>query len=287
MRFLWLTLSGLLLALPRLTAQVTVEVVLEQDQFLRDESLPIRVRISNRSGQTLHLGAEPDWLTFSIEGIEGTRALKLGDAPVPGEFSLESSLMADRLVDLMPYFDLSRPGRYRVTAVLKIKQWNEELGSLPKTFDIIRGAKIWEQEVGVPTKEGQPEVRRYALQQASYLKQLKLYLRLTDDTENKVFRVFPLGPLVSFGRPEAQIDKESQLHVLFQTGARSFNYSVISPDGTLLVRQTHDFTQTRPVLKIGDEGRIHVAGGVRRPTRYDLPPPLAAVSTNDVKSPKP
>src|SRR4030095_17016010 len=181
MRFLWLTLGGLLLALPRLTAQVTVEVVLDQDQYLRDESLPVKVRITNRSGQTLHLGTEPDWLTFSIEGVEGARAAKLTEVPVPGEFSLESSLMADRLVDLMPYFDLSRPGRYLVTAVLKIKQWNEELGSPPKTFDIIRGAKIWEQEFGVPAKEGQPEVRKYALQQANYMKQLKLYLRLTDD----------------------------------------------------------------------------------------------------------
>jgi hypothetical protein len=125
------------------------------------------------------------------------------------------------------------------------------------------------------------------LQQASYLKQLKLYLRLTDDTENKVFRVFPLGTLVSFSRPEAQIDKESKLHVLFQTGARSFIYSVVSPDGILLVRQTHDYTQTRPILKNGDDGRIHVSGGMRRPTSRDLPPPLAALSTNDVKSPKP
>jgi hypothetical protein len=95
-----------------------------------------------------------------------------------------------------------------------------------------------------------------------------------------------LGSLVSFSRPEAQIDKESNLHVLFQTGARSFNYSMVSPDGILRVRQTHDYTGTRPALKIND-GRIRVSGGMRRSTSTDLPPPLAALSTNDVKSPKP
>jgi hypothetical protein len=187
----------------------------------------------------------------------------------------------------MPYFDLSRPGRYKVSVVLKIKEWGQELGSPPKTFDIIRGAKIWEEEFGVPAKEGQPEVRKYALQQANYLKELKLYLRLTDDTENKVFRVFPLGRLVSVSRPEAQIDKENNLHVLFQTGARSFLYNVVSPDGILLARQTHDYAQTRPILKNGADGRIHVSGGARRPSKLDLPPPLAALSTNDVKSSKP
>jgi len=32
-------------------------------------------------------------------------------------------------MDLMPYFDLSKPGRYTVTAAVKIKQWNQEVSS--------------------------------------------------------------------------------------------------------------------------------------------------------------
>ena len=53
------------------SAQVTVDVVLDQEQFLPSESLPVAVRITNRSGQPLHLGADTNWLTFSVESVSG------------------------------------------------------------------------------------------------------------------------------------------------------------------------------------------------------------------------
>jgi hypothetical protein len=269
-----------------LTAQVTVEIIFDQEQFLRDESLPTKVRITNRSGQTLQLGKEADWLTFAVERRDGSTTSKLSEAPVQEEFSLESSMAAVRRVDLMPYFDLSEPGHYKVTALLKIKQWNEEVSSKPKPFEIVRGTKIWEQEFGVPASGGPPEVRKYALQQANYLKRLLLYVRVTDETENHVFKVFPIGPLVSFSRPEVQLDKRSNLHLLFQTGAHAFIYAEINPNGQLLVRQTHDYARTRPVLKSQEDGQIVVSGGARRITADDLPASSAASSTNDVPAPK-
>ena len=55
------------LALFRASAQVTVDVLLDQEQYLPNEAMPVAVRITNRSGQPLHLGAEADWLTFSVQ----------------------------------------------------------------------------------------------------------------------------------------------------------------------------------------------------------------------------
>ena len=287
MRILPITAGWLLAAAFPLLAQVQVEVVLDQEQFLRDESLPVKVRITNRSGQTLKLGADADWLTFSVESRDGFIVTKLADAPAAGEFSLESAMVGTKRIDLLPYFDVSQPGRYTVVANVKIKQWNDEVSSKPKPFEISRGTKIWEQEFGVPTSAGAPEVRKYALQQAQYLKRLVLYCRLTDAEDNRVFRVLPLGPLVSFSRPEAQVDKASNLHVLFQTGARSFVYNMINPDGAVLVRQTHDYTASRPRLKGSEDGTISVSGGARRASADDLPASTAVASTNNVNAPKP
>ena len=116
-----------------------------------------------------------------------------------------------------------------------------------------------------------PEVRRYALEQANYLRsQLRLYLRLTD-ADGHVMKVFPLGPMVSFGNPEHQIDKESQLHVLYQNGARAFNYTVVDPNGEIVVRQTHDYVSTRPRLQLNEAGKVVVVGGSRRITASDVP----------------
>jgi hypothetical protein len=282
-------------------AQVTVEVTQEQNQFLQGEALAVAVRITNRSGQTLRLGAEADWLSFSIEAREGSSVGKTGDVPVQGEFELESSQVATKRVDLMPYFTPMGPGHYGIVATIHVKEWNREISSTPKYFDVIEGAKLWEQEVGVPISSGEtnsvPEVRRFILQQANYLRgQIRLYLRVTDNY-GKTYRVFPVGGMVSFSRPEPQVDKFCHLHVLFQTGAISFSYSVFDFDGMVLARQTFDYQGTRPRLRMDDDGTVYVLGGTRRVTPGDVPRPAiedsmkpagtnSAASTNSPVRPK-
>ncbi len=285
---------GLILAtLSPLSAQVTVEVKLEQDQFLPGEALRAAVRVTNRSGQTLRLGAESDWLTFSIESRDGFVVGKEADVPVTGEFVLESSKTATKRVDLAPYYSLERQGRYAVGATVRIKQWDHQISSAPTSFTIIEGAKLWEQEFGVPrigggTNEAPPEVRRYILQQANYLKgRIRLYLRLTDETGSKAIRVFPIGSLVSFSRPEPQLDKFSNLHLLYANGPQSYSYNVFNPDGDVLIRHTYEYLNTRPRLQPHDDGNISVKGGVRRVTADDLPAPKAELSHDALDKPQP
>jgi hypothetical protein len=297
---LGLVLAGV--ALSPVSAQVSVEVTQEQDQFLPGEAMPTAVRITNRSGQDLQLGGEPDWLTFSVQGRESQVVSKRGEVPVLGNFILGSSRVATKRVDLAPYFVLTHSGRYSVTATVRIKQWNRSITSEPKRFDVIEGAKLWEQAVGVPNPaaapDAPPEVRKFVLQQANYLKsELRLYVRLTDATGTRTFRVLPIGPVVSFGRPEPQVDKFSNLHLLCQDGAHSFSYTVINPQGEIIARRTYEYTDTRPRLQPDMSGKILVTGGVRRPASNDVPPsppeppPAAApkppVPTNQVTPPRP
>jgi hypothetical protein len=288
MKIFPLTLVCFLVSVLWSAAQVSLELEIDQEQFLLNESLPVRVRITNRAGQPLNLGQEKYWITFSISSRDGSLVSPSGERPALGDLSLDPSLSAQRTVDLMPYFDLNKTGRYTVSASLNIPQWNEEIASKPKPFEIARGTKIWEQEFGVPAADGSsPEARRYALVQANYVKRLMLYVRVTDLNDRQVFKVFPAGPLVSFSRPETHIDGLSNLHVLFQTGARSFLYEVVSPSGELLRRQTYDYTNTRPVLRSGEDGVTSVAGGAQRLTANDLPPPTATAATNNVQTPTP
>jgi len=254
---------------------VSVELTTEQDQFLSNEELRLGVRIINRSGQTLNFGKGNDWLTFTVQARDNYVVSQLGEVPVAGEFSLDSSLAGTKRVNLTPYFDFRQTGRYEVTATVKIPQWNKEVSSKPKVFDIINGTKLREFEFGIPLSKNatnaQPEMRKYILQQAIYLKQMKLYLRLTDANETTVLKVFPIAPLVSFSQPEAQVDRLSNLHVLSQAGAHSFNYSIINPDGEIAVRQVYDYVTKRPTLRANADGKISVVGGSRRITANDLP----------------
>jgi hypothetical protein len=117
-----------------------------------------------------------------------------------------------------------------------------------------------------------------------------LYIRISDVNDTHVYRVLPVAPLVNFSHPEAQVDKESNLHVISQTGASSFAYIVVTPQGEIQTRHRYDYSDTRPVLRPRD-GKIYVSGGYRRVTPDDIPPvprgPVMLNKTNDTPTPKP
>src|SRR5580704_4056831 len=98
MKYLGLCLVVSLLA-ASVSAQVEVQVKLDQNQFLPGEAMPAAVRIINHSGQTLHFGKEK-WLTFAMEARDGFIVLKSGEAPIAHDFDLGSSRVATVRVDL-------------------------------------------------------------------------------------------------------------------------------------------------------------------------------------------
>lgn len=256
---------------------ISVQVLLESEQYVPNEPLIAKVRINNSSGQTLRLGDDPNWLTFVIESHQGpyVRMLKLPD--VMGGFELESSHTATKHVDLAPCFDLSKIGRYNVTATVRAPGFTTAYASPTKWFHIANGKPLKEMVFGTPANiapagpDGEPEVRKYILVQAQSGYDSKLYARVTDRYDNNI-KVVPLGTLISFSKPVPQLDKWSNLHVLFETGGRTFSYSAINPDGLLIARETHEYSDTKPTLGTTDEGRILVHGGQRRPAADDVPP---------------
>ena len=263
-----------LLVFVRASAQVSLEVTSDQEQFLPGEAVPVAVKITNRSGQQLHFGADPSWLTFTVESVGGYVVGKVSEVPVVGAFDLESSQMAIKRVDIQPYFTLTQPGRYKLTATLRVKSWGTTLTSLPKVFDIINGAELWSQDFGVPNAaNAEPVVRKYTLIKANYLReQLRLYAQVSDPAAAVSLKVSALGPMVSFSLPEQQVDRASRLHVLWQAGARTFNYSIVNPDGTIAQQETYDNFKGRPHLKVDETGEVTIRGGTRRIKSLAVPP---------------
>jgi hypothetical protein len=307
MRIIGLWISLLIATAGPLCAQVTVEITQEQQQFLPGEALEVAVRITNRSGRPLHLGADDDWLTFTIDSREGLVVPKMTDPPVAGDFVLESSKVAIKRLDLAPFFALTQPGRYEILATVRIPEWKRDVPSAPKSFNLIEGSKLWEQEVGVPNSAGDanasPEVRKFILQQANSLHgQIRLYVRIMDSS-GKTLKVFPVGPMVSFSRPEPQVDKFSNLHLLYQYGPHNYSYTVCDLKGDIIARQTYQYVDSRPRLRLNDAGEITVVGGIRHLAANDVPapkdeesspapPPVSGTTATTnlseaVKSPKP
>jgi hypothetical protein len=264
-----------LLGVAAAVAQVSVEVVLDQEYYLAHERCLAEVRITNFSGRSLPFSAEPDWLDLVVESNDGFVVAKLAPIPAEEPFAVPTSGRGKRRVDLARCFDINQTGRYRVTAIVRPPGLGFEVSSRPADFHISTGVELWGQTFGVPTESplDPVEVRRYALLQTNDRQRLALYVRVTDETELRVHRVFPLGALLAFGRPEAQVDRSARLHVLFQTGARQFGYFIIRHDGELLVRQMYQITSGRPRLRLGEGGEVKVVGGFRVKSSYDIPPP--------------
>jgi hypothetical protein len=273
-----LTLTALLFF--QASAQVSVDLSLEQEQYLPAETVPVTVKITNRSGQPLHFGVDPKWLTFSVESMDGLVTTQKGDVPVTGEFDLESSQQATKHVDIEPYFGIDRLGRYKVTASLRVPGWGQTVVSEPKMFDVIDGVALWAQEFGIPMGANlPPETRKYTLQKANYLHtQMRLYVRVSDSTGAQVLKVTSLGMLVAFNQPEAKVDRVSHLHVLWQAGAQMFYYCKVSPNGTVEERETYDYVKSRPRLTVNSTGEVLVTGGVLRMHTEDIPMLHAPIS---------
>ncbi len=259
-------------------AQISVEVTFDQEQYFANERLLAAVRITNLSGRTLALGTTDDWLDFAVESDDGNVVRQLVDPlPVKGEFDLPNSARATRRVNLAECFEMTRVGRYRVTALVRIPELDFEVVSPRAAVNIVRGTTVWEQTFGMPLKPGDPpgtvEIRRYELVQAMNAKSVQLYLRLSDQSGFKVFKVFPLGPLLTFSRPEGRVDRQGNLHALFQVSARLFTYHVVGPDGEHKIRQTYQYTSSRPRLHTDANAEVSVIGGYRVENDTDLPPP--------------
>lgn len=256
-------------------AQLSVSVELDQEQYLAREPIIAAVRIVNLSGVPLKLGVTQDWLKFDVEAMNGTYVERLADPPVVHEFEVPNAARGTRRVDLAPYFKVTGHGRYKVTAQVNIAELSLEATSEPGYFNIIGGAVIWEQPFGWrPVIDGEPRevtFRRYALVHAMDGKQIMLYGRVSDRSGLEAYRVTKLGRFLTFSKPEAMIDRESHLHVLWQTGAKVFTYIKLDPQAQLLARQTHQYTSSRPALHSMADGEIKVLGGTRIPSPYDLP----------------
>lgn len=260
---------------------VTAELQLGQEQYLPDEDVQLKVRIANRSGQPVVLGTDNQWITFNVVGEHEYLVPKQGEMPIQGPFTLLSGQVVTRVFNPTPYFGFRQPGRYSLGATIRIAQWKQEIACKPVAITVSEGVPLphlGDLSFGVPPPPGvtnaPPEVRRYSLLKASDLDELRLYFRLTDKS-GRTLRVFPLARMLSFSDPEAQIDRANNLHVLLQTGAQTFTYSILDPNGNLLARQFHQYTRTRPSLHVNDDGQILVEGGRRLLTWEDIPAPAA------------
>ena len=263
-------------------ALVKFQISLRQKLFLAGEAIELDVALLNNSGGALTFSPNDGWLEFSVWSMlkptgEGNPVAHIKPLAVEETFTVKHTDSARTVVNLTPGFDLRRPGLYRVSASMIYQGAPAPITSESVTFNVVPGYKLTEHVFGLPRTDPdvEPEARKYSLQQLTLTepREMRLYLAVTDVSEETIFRQLKLGRMAGSNKPPSRMDRLSNLHVLHQTeGGRHFVHSVVSPRGDLLVRETYESLGSQPTLELGDDGIVSVKGGVRRARADDILP---------------
>lgn len=256
----FLLLGGSWLLAGNASAQIQVGMQIPRQLYIRYEPILVSVTITNFSGRPLLLQDQDNhpWFSFQIEDHAGrpvqTRVQGVGREPAaigPGE-------TLQRRVNLTPIYALDDYGRYSVRASVYDGQSGQFFRSAPANIEITDGRVLWQQTVGNPI-DGTP--RQITLLAHRLTNSTAVYVRIQDPDAGRVFCTHRLGPLVTHGRPEVEIDGNNEVHILHMQAPRSFVHSHIGLNGRVLERKAYDQAQTKPTLVREPDGRVLVVGG--------------------------
>lgn len=278
---------------PRSVSSLELQTEIFQDRYLPGESIEVEFRLRNLSGEPLTFRPEDEWLDVTVRSIgknaqEGVLVPRIGPVRINGMFTVPHTVAVKARVDITPGFGVLPPGRYKLDATMLHPSTRSPSRATSLLLEVVPGSKIWEQEFGFRAvgPESQLELRKYSLQKMTTKSEVRLYVGVTDASEQMVFRQVALGRTANSDHQQARIDRLSYLHVLHQTGPRTFTHTVVNPLGDTLRRMTYDAATSglRPALKRDEEGRVAVVGGIRRPQANDIPADEPPVKPDDVST---
>jgi hypothetical protein len=267
------------LSLPAIGAQVGIHVRCEKDTFLVYESIPVNLSIHNYSGRPLELADNEgkSWLGFMItdEGNGLVRAVAEPETKQP--LLIGPGQSVTRTIDLLPLYELRARGSYRVQAIVRLG--GTAAVSAPLDITVTNGREVWSQVVGLPAGEGTgEEYRTYSLLARRGEREDSLYIGVQDESRQIVYSLVSLGGFLSTTTPQALIDSEARLHVLFQNGPRSFGYACVDSSAKQMARAAYADFQSSPMLVL-DAGKVEVRGG-----EQIYPRPEHILATDDGES---
>jgi hypothetical protein len=271
---LLLTALALLLASPA-WAQVNLRLDLGRERFLLYESIPAVVEVTSYAAGELRLADEEStpWLQFDISRSNGEHIGMVGPGFLAGAAKLAGGQGIAKSVDLVAFYKIREPGRYRIRAMVKVSGIGGTFASQEKVIEVVSGHQLLVKNVGVKDEAGKESMRTYSVIEVLLAPQSWLYARVEDPQSGIIYGVIPMGEWVTFSPARAETDKSGNFHVLHQAQPRRFNYSVVTPQGTVVKRETYSNYNSVPDLRRGEDGQVKVVGGEAMGRPAPPPPP--------------
>jgi len=245
------------------TAQVNITIGFKRKLYVVYEPILATVTIDNLSGRPLLLenNGRQRWFGFTIEAADGRLI-----PPNNPDYELSPAAIApgeklSRTVNLTPLFPLQEFGAYRIKATVYAESFGRYFSSAPLPIEITEGHQIWQEVVGVPGNEGKPELRTITLLSHKLSRSTRLYARIEDKDNGKIYAMHQLGPYLTFGQPDVMLDARNEVHILQNSAPKEFVYTHLGLQGEVLAQQAYLEAGSRPSLVKGSTGEVKVVGG--------------------------
>ena len=245
-------------------AQLQVRMDLDKGLYVSYEPIKVTVTVTNRAGRDIVLGGPggSSWLTFNVSTDKGD-PIAASSRPYAGSQVLKAGRSATRYISLGKVYPLGEPRNYRVQANVYFPGTNQYFSSRAKVFSVTEANAIWQQVVGVPRgKPGAGSYRKYQLLTFRNSRRTSLYVRVTDRGTGRVMATYSLGRFIEVVNPQATVDNENRMHVLFLGAPHMYSHRIIGYDGKPVRTDIYRDEVGAPRLMEGSDGSVTVKGGM-------------------------
>lgn len=281
MKKIYFAIGVMLVCICPLSAQVVINMQLNQNIYLQFEPVYARIKFRNLSAHALAFGERKGLrgtLRFDINHISG----RVSYVPPISQSNMPSLIGViippgsthEAIFRISDFYDLRKPGNYTIKAVLFHPQLRSGYESATRSIKVTVGQTVWGPvTVGIPesgksTRKADPlastkkiQTRNYSI--VSYFTgRVSLYALVIDDKYRTylVKRIgFDLGPEL---KPKCEIDFLSRLSIMIAASPNVFAYYQYNVDGVLEQKQVYIKTNTTPTLVLDNKtGVVMPAGG--------------------------
>ena len=269
----WLAAVMLVWALPA-AAQVSVDLVFNQEKYMQYEPVYAKVRLRNFSGQPLVFGKDEKLKgELLLEVVHNKRLVNvlnnqqfslIGTVLLPGQ-SDEFTFRVDK------YYKMTKAGHYAIHAYIRHAKLPDVFRSAARTIEITPGVEVWRRTVGVPDvlagSRGTP-AKGKAFKSRSFVirvleeRAVRHYYVIVEDNK-KIYGVIRVGREVSSAPRAQEVDMLNRLHLVVPVASRLFRYMIINLDGKIEHQEMLKRDKSVPTLVLDRKsGQVTRVGGV-------------------------
>ena len=243
--------------------QLATSLRIAKSQHLAGEPVMAIVTITNHAGKELVFRSDGrfQWLDFLVKNSKG-EPVNTKSGALFGPMKIAAGQSLAREVDLSRQFQLSEPGNYSVSAIIRVPGDNTQGTPTNRVFfNQSPGRLYWSQKVGIPGSSNQ--TREFRLLNFAGDTKSQLYAQIVDGRSGQYVRTFLLGDVLMLRKPLATVDLQQRMHVLFLATPTMWVHCVVDTDGKLDERQIHQRgPQGDPQLLTFGDGTVRVANSI-------------------------